>query len=117
MMRSAMSDYAIYDLFAAGDEIDHRAEVFMGEASTVGLRVDSDVAVALHRRARRDMRVSVKYEGPLSAPSAAGDVVATLRVEAPDYEPVEYPLLATEDVPQKGMMGRIGAALAHLIRG
>lgn len=117
MMRSAMSDYAIYNLFAAGDEIEHRAEVFMGEASTVGLLVDSDVNVALHRRARRDMRVSVNYEGPLSAPISEGDVIATLRIEAPDYEPVEYPLLATEDVPQKGLMGRIGAALAHLIRG
>nr|WP_238934715.1 D-alanyl-D-alanine carboxypeptidase family protein [Maricaulis parjimensis] len=117
MMRAALSDYGVYHLFSDGDAVDHRAEVFMGEADSIGLQVQGDVTAGLHRRSRRDLRVTVNYDGPLVAPIAAGDVVGTLRVEAPDYETHEYPLVATEDVARKGLMGRIGAALAHMIRG
>jgi serine-type D-Ala-D-Ala carboxypeptidase (penicillin-binding protein 5/6) len=117
MMRAALSDYSVYDLFEAGDHVDHSAPVFMGEADSVALQVDADVSAGLHRRARRDLVVSVNYDGPLVAPISAGDVVGTLRVEAPGYATQEYPLVAAEDVARKGLMGRIGAALAHMIRG
>ena len=117
MMRAALSDYGVYDLFAAGDIVDHRVPVFMGRSEAVSVRTDADVSVGLHRRARRDMTVSVTYESPVPAPVAEGDMVATLVVEAPGYERMEYPLVAAETVPQKGLMGRIGAALAHMIRG
>lgn len=117
MMRAALTDYGVYALFAAGDTVEHEAEVFMGTASTVALRVDEDIAVGLHRRARRDMTVSVNYDGPVSAPIAEGDVIATLTVEAPGMEPQDFPLAAADDVPRKGLMGRIGAALVHMIRG
>jgi D-alanyl-D-alanine carboxypeptidase (penicillin-binding protein 5/6) len=117
MMRAALSDYGVYDLLAAGDTVDHRVPVFMGTADTVAVRVDADVAIGLHRRSRRDMTVSVEYESPVPAPVAEGDRVATLVVEAPGYERREFPLLADETVPRKGLVGRIGAALAHMIRG
>ncbi|MFY0637577.1 D-alanyl-D-alanine carboxypeptidase family protein [Maricaulis maris] len=117
MMRAALSDYSLYHLFAAGDDVDHRAEVFMGDSDTVSLRVADDVTAGLHRRARRDLTVTVSYDGPLVAPIQEGDVVGTLIVEAPDYEAREYDLLAAESVSEKGLMGRIGAAIAHMLRG
>lgn len=117
MMRAALSDYGVYHLLQEGDLLEHRAPVFMGEAESVGLQVQANVSAGLHRRARRDLVVSVNYEGPLVAPVAAGDVVGTVRVEAPGYDAREYPLVAAEDVARKGLMGRIGAALAHMIRG
>ncbi|WP_417468162.1 D-alanyl-D-alanine carboxypeptidase family protein [Maricaulis sp.] len=117
MMRAAMSDFAVYDLFAAEAILDQRAAVFMGDADTVGLQVGEDIQVALHRRARRNMTVSVVYEGPLMAPIEAGQEIGRLVVEAPGYEAQDYPLYASETVGRKGMMGRIGAALAHMIRG
>ena len=117
MMRAAMSDFAVYDLFDAGAAVDERATVFMGEADTVGLQVGDAVQVALQRRARRNMTVSVVYDGPLMAPIAAGQEIGHLVVEAPGYDPQNFPLFAAEDVERKGMFGRIGAALAHMIRG
>ncbi|MHA6288580.1 D-alanyl-D-alanine carboxypeptidase family protein [Maricaulis sp. CAU 1757] len=117
MMRSALSDFAIHDLFSAGQEIEHRAPVFMGAQETVGLSLTEDVRIGLHRRARRDMSVEVVYDDPIPAPIEAGEAIATLVVAAPGAPDREYPLVATEDVPSKGLMGRVGAALAHLIRG
>ncbi len=117
MMRAALSDYSLYRLFAAGDEVDHRAEVFMGETESIALRVAEDITAGLHRRARRDLTVTVSYDGPLVAPIQEGDVVGTLIVEAPDYDAREYDLLAAESVVEKGLLGRIGAAIAHMLRG
>lgn len=117
MMRAALSDYGLYRLFEAGDAVDARADVFMGEADSVALRVDTDITAGLHRRARRDLSVTVNYDGPVVAPIAEGDVVGTLIVEAPDYGTREYDLIAAESVAQKGLMGRIGAAIAHMLRG
>jgi len=117
MMRAAMSDFAVYDLFAAGAAVDQRADVFMGQADSVGMQVGEAVQVALQRRARRNMTVSVVYDGPLMAPVAAGQEIGHLVIEAPGYEAQNFPLFASEDVERKGMFGRIGAALAHMIRG
>ena len=66
---------------------------------------------------RPALSVTVSYDGPLVAPIHEGDVVGTLIVEAPDYPPREYALVAAESVAEKGLMGRIGAALAHMLRG
>jgi D-alanyl-D-alanine carboxypeptidase (penicillin-binding protein 5/6) len=117
MMRAAMSDFAVYDLFAAGDAVEPRATVFMGDAEDVGLEVGEDISIALQRRARRNMTVTVVYDSPGTAPVEAGQQIGQLVVEAPGYEPQEFPLYASESVGQKGLMGRIGAALAHIIRG
>ncbi|WP_300552423.1 D-alanyl-D-alanine carboxypeptidase family protein [Maricaulis sp.] len=117
MMRSALSDYAIYELLSAGDPVDHQAEVFMGEAERVSLAVAGDVTLGMHRRARRNMTVEVVYDGPLVAPVAAGQEVGRLVVNIPEQEPQEFALVAAETVERKGLMGRIGAALAHMIRG
>lgn len=115
LMRAAMSDFSVYRLFGAGDEVGH-AEVFMGATPAVRLVAPEAVQVGLNRRARRDMRVSVVYDGPLTAPIAAGDVVARLVVEAPGYEPREYPLAAGETVSRQGLFGRAWAAVVHMIR-
>lgn len=117
MMRAALNDFDIYDLFEAGTDVGETAEVFMGVSETVSLRVSDDVAVGMHRRARRGLTVAVEYEGPLQAPVMEGDVVGTLVVEIPGEATRRYPVEAAETVEKKGLMGRIGTALAHLIRG
>ena len=117
MMRAAINDYALYDLFTAGDALEAQATVFMGEAETVGLELAEDVQLALHRRARRNMTVSVVFDGPVPAPISAGDEIGRIIVEVPGQEDREFAVVASEDVARMGLMGRIGAALAHMIRG
>jgi len=63
------------------------------------------------------MKVSVNYLGPLPAPIAKGQVVATLRIEAPDMAAIERPLIAGADIPRKDFVGRLGTALEHMLFG
>lgn len=117
MMRAALSDFSVYHLFAADDPVEESAPVFMGETEMVALRVGEDISIGLHRRARRGLTVTAIYDGPIMAPINEGDQIGTLLVEAPGIEAQEYPLLADETVERKGLMGRIGAALVHMLRG
>ncbi len=75
------------------------------------------MTLTLPRKARREMKVLVRYEGPIPAPVAKGDRLATLVIRAKGIDDVEVPLVAASDVGQLGLFGRLGAALQHIIWG
>lgn len=105
-----------YDLFAQGETVS-AANVWLGAESKVDLVADKDILLTLPRSASRDMKVSVVYEGPIPAPIAQGDQIATLKVEVPDQDAIEFPLYAAHDVGRLGFVGRIGAAFKYLLWG
>jgi D-alanyl-D-alanine carboxypeptidase (penicillin-binding protein 5/6) len=105
-----------YSLFKAGDTIEI-APLWLGTKPTVALKIDRDVHLTMSRKSRRAMKVTVKYQSPISAPITAGQSVGTLTIEAPDFETIEAPLLAATDSQQLGMVGRLGAALEFLLWG
>lgn len=105
-----------YDLFAQGETVS-AANVWLGAESKVDLVADKDILLTLPRSASLDMKVSVVYEGPIPAPIAQGDQIATLKVEVPDQETIEFPLYAAHDVGRLGFVGRIGAAFKYLLWG
>ncbi len=105
-----------YDLFSK-DETVSSANVWLGAETKVDLVADQDILLTLPRSASRDMKVSVVYDGPVPAPIAKGDQIATLKVEVPDQEAKEFPLYAAHDVGRLGFVGRIGAAIKYLLWG
>jgi D-alanyl-D-alanine carboxypeptidase (penicillin-binding protein 5/6) len=105
-----------YDLFAKGEAISS-ANVWLGSETKVDLVADEDVLLTLPRTASRDMKVSVVYEGPVPAPITQGDQIATLKVEVPNQDTIEFPLYAAHDVGRLGFIGRIGAAIKYLLWG
>jgi D-alanyl-D-alanine carboxypeptidase (penicillin-binding protein 5/6) len=86
------------------------AEVWIGDAPTVGLAPASDVVVTTPFADGSAIGARVVYDGPLPAPIAAGDRVARLIVTSPGMEPVSYPLVATESVGAGGVLARVEAA-------
>lgn len=105
-----------YPLFTAGDAVED-AEVWLGDAATVPLVIESDLVVTLPRKSRREMRVAATYEGPIAAPIEKGAEIARLVVSAPDAAPVEVPLVAGEAVERQGPAGRLAAVVKHLLWG
>jgi D-alanyl-D-alanine carboxypeptidase (penicillin-binding protein 5/6) len=74
-----------------------------------------DLQVLVPREVRPGMKARVLYAGPIEAPIARGQKLATLRVEVPGKAPVDFDLVAGADVARGGLMTRIGAA-AQLAR-
>jgi D-alanyl-D-alanine carboxypeptidase (penicillin-binding protein 5/6) len=105
-----------YALFAANDVVE-QALVWLGDESSIPLVLEQDVLLTMSRKSRRDMKVTVSYESPVAAPIEKGQRVAQLRIEAPEMEPVVRDLVAAETVGRLGFVGRMGAAVNHIIWG
>lgn len=109
-------NFEAYDLIRSGETVEE-AGVWLGAASTVPLVLEEDLAVTLDHEARREMKVTVSFDGPIPAPIQEGQRLGTLRVEAAGAPPIERPLYAGADVERLGVVGRLGAAIRHLVLG
>jgi D-alanyl-D-alanine carboxypeptidase (penicillin-binding protein 5/6) len=103
-------------LFAANDIIDN-APVYLGTRASVPLVGGKALVLTMPRSWREHAHVAVSYDQPIPAPVNRGDVVGKLVVSGQGIPQVEMPLLAAEDVPRLGVMGRAGAVLAHYVTG
>ncbi len=109
-------EFANYPLFKAAESVVN-AEVWLGRSATVPLILQHDLTITIPRRARRDMRVAVVYEGPIPAPIEPGANLAQLVVTAPGVETIRRPLLAGAAVARLEFTKRIQAAVGFLIWG
>jgi len=109
-------EFGNYDLLSAGEVIEE-AQVWLGTEPTVPLIIENGLHLTLHKKARREMKVTVNYPSPIPAPFKKGDRLATLTVSAPGEQTVEVPLLAAADVERLGLVGRLIAAFKHILWG
>jgi D-alanyl-D-alanine carboxypeptidase (penicillin-binding protein 5/6) len=101
-------------LFAKGRTVD-TAPVQVGSVRQLALVAPRDLALTLPRTADTDaVTLKVVYQGPLKAPIAKGQQVATLVVSAPDMERQVMPLVAGEAVTEAGFFGRLWAGILSL---
>lgn len=90
------------------------AQVQDGAALSVPLRTESAVFANLPRGHAGGARLSVRYRGPVEAPIAAGDRIASLRIAIDGQEPHEVPLVAAADVPRASGWQRLRNGLFGL---
>jgi len=112
----AFREFGDYKLFSAGDKVED-AEVWLGTEPKVGLTIGSDLTITLAHRLRRDLKVTVVYDGPVPAPVKKGDQIGKIIVTAPDMAPIERPLFAAANVRPIGTIGRMATLAAYLIWG
>jgi serine-type D-Ala-D-Ala carboxypeptidase (penicillin-binding protein 5/6) len=116
LMDWGFREFGSFEFFKPG-EVVAEAPVWLGQKPTVPLVVKDGLTVTMSRTARRAMTVKTVYDGPIPAGIKAGQQIATLRIEAPDMQPMVVPLVAGTDVDRLGLVGRLGAAVNHLVWG
>jgi D-alanyl-D-alanine carboxypeptidase (penicillin-binding protein 5/6) len=116
LMQFGFRNFSHYPLFGAGDTVE-TAEVWLGNQPTVKLVLAEDLALTMSRRQRAEMKVSVTYTNPIAAPIQQGQEIGMLTIELPNRSPITSPLLAGSDVTEVGGLGKITAALEHLLFG
>jgi D-alanyl-D-alanine carboxypeptidase (penicillin-binding protein 5/6) len=112
----AFREFNDYRLFAAGDKVDD-GEVWLGTESKVPLSVSKDFVVTLPRKVRKDMKVTIEYDRPISAPIQQGETVGKVVMTAPDVTPVEAPLIAAASIERMNPWGRIATLAGYLVWG
>ena len=109
----AFRQFSLKTVAKAGTRI-AEAAVFMGAAETVGLVPAADLRLLIPALAYDGLTAEVVYRGPLTAPIAKGDAVATLVVNVPTLPQQRIPLLAESDVGKGGFLTRLSAAAMQL---
>ena len=116
MIEWAFREFDNYPVFKGG-EIVGNADVWLGANASVPLKAGAAFAITLPRQARQSLKVTAIYDNPVAAPIAKDQLVGRLVITAPGVPSSEVPLLAADDVPKLGLMGRMGAALRYLLWG
>jgi len=98
-------------------DVAENAPVYLGARPSVPMVAGRDVVLTLPRSWRAHLHASIDYDGPVPAPVSRGDVVGKLVIGGEGVPPTEVPLLAGEDVPRLGVLGRAAAVLSHYATG
>lgn len=101
--------FAQRDVARAGTRI-AEAEVWMGEAPTVGLTVSEDLSLLLPVLEQDSVDAKVIYTGPIEAPISAGQQLAELVVMLDGLPEKRLPLVADADVARGGFTTRLRTA-------
>lgn len=113
MANWAFRQFAIKTVARAGTEV-AQAQVFLGDAPSVGLVPAKDLRILIPAGASSDISADVVYQGPIKAPVAKGTKLADLVIHRPDLADEHVDLLAAADVGPAGFMGRMTVAVARL---
>ena len=116
LLNIGFREFRSYELLAAG-AIAGEAEVWGGASATVPITVAAPLRAILTPEARRQMQVTLRYDGPIAAPIAAGQEIGTLTVSAPGRPDRSFPVIAAEEVPVTGVFGYMLMGLNALIGG
>lgn len=90
------------------------AEVFLGDAATVGLVPAADITLLVPALVQETVTAEVIYSGPLVAPVTAGTPVGELVIHVPDLPDHRVPLVTEADVGKAGFAKRLSVAAQSL---
>ncbi|MEZ5813503.1 MAG: D-alanyl-D-alanine carboxypeptidase family protein [Alphaproteobacteria bacterium] len=102
---------------AKAGQVIGNAEVVMGKAPSVGLTVKKDLLLTLPKMAEANIKIQIKYNGPLIAPVKEGQEIGTLEITIPGMEPVTKPVFAAQTVEELGLFAKTLAKTKLFIRG
>ncbi len=105
----AFRQFAVKTLVTAGVRV-AEAEVWMGDAATVGLVAAEDAQFLVPALVQDQVTAEVVYTGPIAAPITKGTQVAELVVHIPDLPDARVPLMAETDVARGGFVQRVTTA-------
>lgn len=116
VMNWGFREFDNYKLLSKGTEITE-IPVIYGQQDSVRLIVDQDVLKTIPKNRVNGIKITAVYDKPVKAPVTMGQELGTVRIEIPESEAVEIPLVAAYSVGKVGLWGRITSNLKYLISG
>jgi D-alanyl-D-alanine carboxypeptidase (penicillin-binding protein 5/6) len=91
------------------------ARVQNGAVGEVTLRTERAVLASVPPERANEVKLSIRYRGPVEAPIAKGQRVAFLHVEVPGQQPHDVPLVAAAPVERASLLERLRNGLLGLL--
>ena len=92
-------------------------DVWLGKQNNVQVYTKRNIYKTIKKARKKNLKISVNYEGPIEAPINKDDVLAKLKVVYDDEVIGEYDLYALHDVKKLNMFSRLMRSLNYLIWG
>ena len=102
--------------FYKKNEVVIEADTWLGKKEKIKLSSIKDISVSIPKSHLSDMKVEVLVEEPIQTPISQGDKIGTLQISYQDNQ-LQFPLISSEDIEQKGFFSRITSALKYLVLG
>ena len=115
LMDWGFNNFQLVDFYKQG-EIVIEASTWLGKQEKVKLSSQQDISVSIPKTHISDMKVEVLVEEPIPTPISINDQVGLVQISYADKK-LQYPLLASENIEQKGFFSRITSALYYLVLG
>ena len=115
LMDWGFNNFQLVDFYKQG-EIVIEASTWLGKQEKVKLSSQQDISVSIPKTHISDMKVEVLVEEPIPTPISINDQVGLVQISYADKK-LQYPLLASENIEQKGFFSKITSALYYLVLG
>ena len=115
LMDWGFNNFQLVDFYKQGEFV-IEASTWLGKQEKVKLSSQQDISVSIPKTHISDMKVEVLVEEPIPTPISINDQVGLVQISYADKK-LQYPLLASENIEQKGFFSRITSALYYLILG
>ena len=91
--------------------------VWLGKKDTIGAYVKKDIYKTIPKSRKKNLKVSITYNGPIQAPIKKDTIIGKLKVIYKNELIDEYDLLAFEDVKKLNVFSRVMKSINFLIWG
>ena len=116
IMSYGFREFDNYDLLTVGQKI-AEIPVWFGSEKEIGLVVGDSVKRTIKKNKAAKVKMTAIYDKPVKAPVKKGEQLGVVKIEIPEEETFEVPLLADRDINKLGIFGRIGENLKYLVFG
>ena len=116
LLTYGLTNFDLVEIAKANEPIDN-LDVWLGKEKTVSVYAKDDIYKTIQKAKKDQLKISLKYNGPIEAPIIKDQVVAKLRVVYDQELIGEYDLLAAKDVKKVNFFTRLMKSLNYLIWG
>tara|TARA_B110000027_G_C16080827_1_gene283592 strand:- start:5 stop:1156 length:1152 start_codon:yes stop_codon:yes gene_type:complete len=102
---------------AKTDKPIEQVKVWLGKKDTVGAYVKNDIYKTIPKARKKNLKVSIVYDGPIQAPIKKDSIIGKLKIIYKNEPVEEYDLLAFDDVKKLNVFSRLMKSINFLIWG
>ena len=92
-------------------------DVWLGKKNKIDLISSKEIFTTLDFDQSQNVKIKLSYDKPLKAPIKKNQEIGKIKIEIPNKELIEIPLIASEDVKKTNVFLRIFVAIKYLIFG
>ena len=99
------------------DKPNFKFKTWLGKKEFVNVSTGEDIYVTVKKKNVKNLKVTIKYKGPINAPIKKGDELGTLVIEESKEKIKKLPLYASEDIEKVNFFKSLFLSFNYLIWG